>query len=220
MLPRWFVKLGFHLLYNQMAWTYDLVAWSVSFGQWSAWRRLALQFLQPGKTLEVAYGTGAFFVDLLDAGYTPVGIDLSPYMARLAGKRLRRKEYALRLSRARVQALPFPSNYFANVVATFPTDYMLEARTLSEIYRVLKSPIANEANPPGRLVVVAEGQLHGPWPFRPFIDWLYRITGQRDLPLDQPLAMLVAHNFNARWEMVEHEVTTARLLIADKCRAD
>jgi ubiquinone/menaquinone biosynthesis C-methylase UbiE len=219
MLPRWLIRLGFHLLYNQMAWTYDLVAWSVSFGQWSAWRRLALQFLQPGKTLEVAYGTGTFFVDLLDAGYTPVGIDLSPYMARLASKRLRHKRYALRLSQARVQALPFPSNYFANVVATFPTDYMLEDRTLSEICRVLKNPLTGETNPSGRLVVVAEGQLRGPWPLRPFIDWLYKTTGQRDFPLDRPLDMLATHNFEARWEMVEHEGATARLLIADKGRA-
>ena len=220
MLPRWLIKFGFHLLYNQMAWTYDLVAWSVSFGQWSAWRRLALQFLQPGRTLEVAYGTGAFFVDLLDAGYTPMGIDLSPYMARLAGKRLRCKEYTLRLSQARIQALPFPSNYFANVVATFPTDYMLEARTLSEIHRVLKNTATDKINPPGRLVVVAEGQLRGPWPLRPFIDWLYKFTGQRDLPLNQPLDMLTVHNFEARWKMVEHKGVTARLLIADKCRTD
>jgi ubiquinone/menaquinone biosynthesis C-methylase UbiE len=220
MLPRWLIRLGFHLLYNQMAWTYDLVAWSVSFGQWSAWRRLALQFLQPGETLEVAYGTGAFFIDLLNAGYTPVGIDLSSYMARLAGKRLRRKNYALRLSQASVQALPFPSNYFANVVATFPTDYMLEDRTLSEIHRVLKHPAPDKINPPGRLVVVAEGQLRGPWPLRPFIDWLYKLTGQRDLPLYQPLNMLAVHNFEARWKMVEHEGVTARLLIADKFRAD
>jgi ubiquinone/menaquinone biosynthesis C-methylase UbiE len=215
MLPRWFIKLGFHLLYNQMAWTYDLVAWCVSFGQWSAWRRLALQFLQPGKTLEVAYGTGAFFVDLLDADYTPVGIDLSPYMARLASERLRRKKHALCLGRARVQALPFPSDHFSNVVATFPSEYMMDIQTLSEIHRVLKSPTA-DTNLPGRLVVVAEGQLRGPWPLRPFIDWLYKITGQRDIPLDQSLNVLATHKFKARWEMVEHKGVTALLLIADK----
>ena len=77
-----------------------------------------------------------------------------------------------------------------------------------------------DTNLPGRLVVVAEGQLGGPWPLRPFIDWLYQLTGQRDLPLDQPLDMLAAHNFEARWKMVEHEGIMARLLIADKSRAD
>jgi ubiquinone/menaquinone biosynthesis C-methylase UbiE len=220
MLPRWFVKLGFHLLYNQMAWTYDLVAWSVSLGQWSAWRRLALLFLQPGPTLELAYGTGTFFVDMLEAGHTPVGIDLSPYMARLASQRLRRKNYALRLNRAKAEALPFPSNYFANVVATFPTDYMLHEQTLSEIYRVLQNPAIAPAAPPGRLVIVVEGQLRGPWPLRPFIDWLYKVTGQHDIPLDKPLSLAATHNFEARWEMVEHKGATARLLIADKCQTN
>ena len=214
MFPHWLIKLGFRLLYYQMAWTYDPVAWSVSFGQWPAWRRLALQFMQPGPTLELAYGTGAFFVDMLEAGYTPAGIDVSPYMARLAGKRLRRKNYALCLSRAKAQALPFPTNYFTNVVATFPTDYILESQTLSEIYRVLKNP--TETTPPGQLVIVVEGQLHGPWPLRYFIDWLYKVTAQRSIPPDKPLALLTQHNFEARWEITEHEGAIARLLIANK----
>ena len=214
LLPRWLIKLGFHLLYYQLAWTYDTVAWSVSFGQWAAWRRLALPFLEPGPTLELAYGTGALFVEMAEAGYQPVGVDLSPYMARLAGQRLRRRRLPLRLSRARAQRLPFPANYFANVVATFPTDTMLARDTMTEIHRVLRS--AAGAHPPGRLVVMFEGQLRGPWPLRPFIDWLYEITGQRTLPPAKPLSLLNTSGFTARWERVEQEGAVARLLIAEK----
>lgn len=216
-LPGWLIKLGFHLLYYQLAWTYDLVAWLVSFGQWSAWRRLALPFLQPGPTLELAYGTGGLFVDMLAAGLNPVGVDLSPYMARLAAKRLRRKQVALRLCRARAQALPFPANYFANVVATFPADYMLQRETLAEIRRVLRSPDSSNVLP-GRLVIVAEGMLRGPWPLRPFVEWLYEITGQRRLAPAQPLALAEMFSFTARWEMVDQRGVQARLLIADKRR--
>lgn len=216
-LPGWLIRFGFHLLYHQLAWTYDLVAWSVSFGQWSIWRRLALPFLQPGPTLELAYGTGGLFADMLAAGMKPVGVDLSPYMARLAGKRLRRKHAAVRLCQARAQALPFPSNYFANVVATFPTDYMLQHETLNEIGRVLRSP-GGESVPSGRLVIVAEGILGGPWPLRPFVEWLYKITGQRRVAPAQPLALAELHNFAARWEMVDQHGARARLLIADKRR--
>lgn len=208
LLPRWLIKLGFHLLYYQMAWTYDVVAWSASFGQWAAWRRLALSFLRPGSTLELAFGTGAFFIDLTKAGFHPLGVDLSPYMARLASRRLHRRSLPLLLSRAKAQALPFPSNHFTNVVATFPTDYMLEPATMAEVHRVLKNG--------GRLVVVFEGQLRGPWPVRPFIDWLYQITGQRSLPPTRPLKLLTAAHFDARWEMVEQNGVSARLLIADK----
>jgi ubiquinone/menaquinone biosynthesis C-methylase UbiE len=214
-LPGWLIRLGFHLLYYQLAWTYDLVAWSVSFGQWSTWRRLALPFLQPGPTLELAHGTGSLFADMVAAGMNPVGVDLSPYMARLAGRRLRRKQVALRLCQARAQALPFPANYFANVVATFPADYMLQHETMNEIRRVLRSP-AGENAPPGRLVIVAEGMLRGPWPLRPFVEWLYEITGQRRVAPAQPLALAELHNFTARWEMVDQHGAQARLLIADK----
>lgn len=214
MLPRWLIKLGFHLLYYQMAWTYEWVAWLVSFGQWPAWRRLALQVMQPGPTLELAFGTGVFFVDMLQAGYNPVGIDLSPYMARLARRRLHRRRLNAPLSRAKAQALPFPAGCFANVVATFPTDYMLEPQTLAEIHRVLQSASSNR--PPGRLVVVAEGRLRGPWPLRPFIDWLYKITNQRSIPPAQPLHLLAAAGFKARWQLVEHQGARARLLVAHK----
>lgn len=216
MLPHWLIKLGFHLLYYQLAWSYELVAWLVSFGQWAAWRRLPLQFMMPGPTLEVAYGTGVFFIDMLEAGYRPVGVDLSPYMARQAVRRLRSYNAGSRLNRARVQALPFPANFFTNVVATFPSDYMLEDETLAEIYRVLQSPLASQNRQGGQLIVVAEGQLRGPWPLRPFIDWLYRITNQRSLPPAKPLSLLAAHNFEARWEMVEHQGVRARLFLAKK----
>lgn len=213
-LPHWLVKLGFHLLYHQMAWSYDVIAWVVSFGQWAAWRRLALQFFQPGPTLELAYGTGGLFADMLEAGYQPVGIDLSPYMARLAKSRLTKKNLPLRLNRARAQALPFPSNHFANVVATFPTNYIFDDATLTEVHRVLKPATTN--TPAGRLIIVVEGQLRGPWPLRPLIDWLYKITGQHNFPEIKPLPLFERHSFSARWQMIEHRGAQAKLLVADK----
>ena len=216
LLPRWLIKLGFHLLYYELAWTYDLVAWSVSFGQWAKWRRLALQYLHPGPVLELAFGTGGFFVDMLEAGCEPVGVDLSPYMARLAASRLRRNGFTLRLSRARAQALPFPSDYFANVVATFPSDYMLQSETLDEIYRVLRGPSSQPDIPAGRLVVVAEGELRGPWPLRPLIDWLYKISNQRSVSPARPVTLAAAHNFSARWQSAEQEGALARVIVADK----
>ena len=199
-----------------MAWSYDLVAWSVSFGQWAAWRRLALLFLQPGPILELAYGTGGLFADMLDARYQSVGIDYSPYMARVAKRRLQRQNLPIPLNRAKAQALPFPSNTFSNVVATFPTNYIFDDQTLAEVYRVLKVPEESNGNKGGRLIIVVEGQLRGPWPIRPMIDWLYKITDQHNFPAIKPLPQFEKHNFKARWETVEHEGVQARLLIAEK----
>jgi len=215
-LPPGFIKFGFHLLYNQMAWSYDLVAWLVSFGQWAAWRRLALQFLQPGPILELAYGTGGLFIDMFRAGYQPVGIDTSPYMARLASRRLRRYGLPIQLSRAEAQRLPFATNTFVNVVATFPTNYIFDDQTLAEIHRVLQKPEVMNNNTPGRLIIVVEGQLRGPWPVRPVIDWLYKITGQHDFPAIKPLPLFEHNGFRARWETFEHEGAQARLLIANR----
>jgi len=207
-LPVWLLKIGFHLLYNQLACTYDLVAWLVSFGQWAAWRRLALPFLRPGPTLELAYGTGGFFADMQAAGQQPVGVDLSPFMARLAQTRLRRQGLPANLSRGRAQRLPFRADYFTNVVATFPTNYIFEADTLAEVYRVLA--------PGGQLVVVFQGQLRGPWPARPLVDWLYQITSQRSEQPLRPLPVFAACGLPAQWQTVERHGVAASLLFASK----
>ncbi|MGD1994820.1 MAG: hypothetical protein PVI59_16625, partial [Anaerolineae bacterium] len=58
-----FVRVFFRLLYNQCAWTYDLVAWVVSLGQWNAWGRTAMPHLSGGRVLELAHGAGHLLVE-------------------------------------------------------------------------------------------------------------------------------------------------------------
>lgn len=208
-LPRWFLHLAFHLLYHQLAWTYEVVAWLVSFGQWSAWRRAALLFVKPGRSLELGYGTGRLMADMAARGLWAVGVDLSPYMARLARRHsLRSLQRAAipRLVRGQAQHLPFSDASFANVIATFPTDYILDPQTLASIARILQ--------PGGCLVVVVIGHLQGPRPLRRFVEWLYRVTGQRQIPEPRPLARLQEFGFAARWEEVSHEGARVRLLVA------
>ena len=40
------VRFGFRLLYYELAWTYDLVSWLVSLGEWVRWHRAGLPFVQ------------------------------------------------------------------------------------------------------------------------------------------------------------------------------
>jgi ubiquinone/menaquinone biosynthesis C-methylase UbiE len=207
-LPRWFLRYAFHLLYYQLAWTYDLVAWLVSFGQWRTWRRIATLFLQDGPVLELGYGTGGLMIDMAKLDLAVVGLDLSPYMARYARKRLHQAGAIPRLVRGQAQHLPFPNASFANVVATFPTEFILEPQTLTSVARVLQ--------PGGCLVVVAMGYLKGPGPMRGFIDWLYRITSQREIPELKPLDRLAECGFTARWEDATLEGARARLLVATR----
>lgn len=208
-LPRWLLKFAFHLLYYQLAWTYDLVAWLVSFGQWAAWRRTATLFLKDGSTLELGYGTGGLMADMTACGLAPVGVDLSPHMACLAWRRLAAQKTIPQLVRGCAQYLPFPDASFTNVVVTFPTEFILAPQALASVARVLQ--------PGGCLVVVAMGYLKGPRLLRDFIQWLYRITGQHEIPEPKSLDRLKASGFVAHWECATLEGATARLLVAVRC---
>lgn len=197
----WLIRTFFRLLYGPAAWTYDAVAWLVSLGQWTRWVRVALRFIEGPSVLELGHGPGHLQMTLREAGLAPVGIDLSPQMGRMAQRRLRRAEITPRLVRARAQALPFPSGSFSDTVATFPTEYILDPATLAEIRRVLE--------PDGKLVVVASGELTGTDLASRFLEWLYRITGQRapvprgdEMPLTQSDMAFELEWVPARWSQV------------------
>ena len=165
------LRLGFRLLYNELAWTYDLVSWVVSLGEWRAWQRAALPFLQGPRVLEIAHGPGHMLLALDAAGYQVLGLDLSPAMGRQARRRLRRAGVRVPLLRAQVQALPLAGAAFDSVLSTFPTDFVAEPATLAAVYRVLR--------PGGVFVVVPEGHLTGRGVTARFLAWLFTITGQR-----------------------------------------
>lgn len=177
------VRFGFRLLYYELAWTYDLVSWLVSLGEWGRWQRAALPFVQGPTVLEIGHGPGHLLLELQSAGRTVLGVDLSPHMGRLARRRLRQNMLPANLIRAKVQDLPLQTAVFHTVLATFPTDYIVDTKSLADIYRVLRAD--------GRLVVVPEGHLTGRGLLHRLIDWLFRITGQRS----GPFSVDEAHNW-------------------------
>jgi ubiquinone/menaquinone biosynthesis C-methylase UbiE len=173
-----FLRLFFLLLYNECAWAYDLVAWAVSFGQWQAWGRTAIPHLQGGRVLELGHGPGHLLVTMAHRGLSPVGLDVSPAMGRLARSNLARSNVQVPLVRARAQALPFRDGCFDSSLATFPTEFILDRATACEMARVLpdRGPTAPESG--GRLVVVGWVRLSAQrWSSR-LLAWLYRVTGQ------------------------------------------
>ena len=165
------VRFGFRLLYYELSWTYDLVSWLVSLGEWGRWQRAALPFVQGPTILEIGHGPGHLLLELQAAGHTVVGVDLSPNMGRQAQNRLHKKQLPAHLVRAKVQALPLQTAVFHTVLSTFPTEYIVDPEALAAIHRVLRAD--------GRLIVVPEGHLTGQGSLHRLIDWLFRITGQR-----------------------------------------
>lgn len=205
------VRFGFRLLYNEMAFTYDTVAWAVSMGQWRNWQRTALDHIDaaPGATvLEIAHGTGNLQLDLHAHGYHRIGIDLSRNMGRIARKKLARHHLSAPLVQASGEALPFPANHFDAVVSTFPTPFIIQPDTLHEVYRVLK---------PGKwLVIVINGVLVSGGPVRDALEAAYQVTGQRG-PYPPNLGnYFTAAGFSLESIAQKCPLSYAQLLIATK----
>jgi ubiquinone/menaquinone biosynthesis C-methylase UbiE len=206
-----FVRLFFRLLYNEFAWTYDLVAWVVSLGQWKAWGRTAIPHLRGERVLELAHGPGHLLVAMAERGLAPVGLDLSPTMSRLARRRLTKDgSLTVPLVRARAQALPFRDGCFDSAVATFPAEFIMARDTLREAARVLA--------PGGRWVIVPGATLSGRDPLSRFIWWLYRITGQGDVLIGRGKALLERAGFSVGVTREEARRSQVLVVTADKAR--
>lgn len=205
------VRFGFRLLYNELAFTYDIVAWIVSLGEWTRWQRTALNHLTapPGATvLELAHGTGDLQVALRAAAYRTVALDLSPAMGRIARRKLRRRSVPAPLVRGRGEGLPFADSQFPAVISTFPTEFIFAPDTLTEVYRVLA--------PGGRLIVVLNGLLTQGNAARQAIEAAYRVTGQRGPWPEAITPRLEAAGFRAQVVVEELPRSAALLLLADK----
>lgn len=124
-------------LYERLAWAYDGIAWLVSFGYWTRWRLDALTHLQPGSVLEVGFGTGALLIKLADVGRNVTGLEASSHMQRVTARKLAKQALQVKRVRGLAEQMPFATGIYDNVLSTFPSKYILNPKTLSEIWRVL-----------------------------------------------------------------------------------
>jgi ubiquinone/menaquinone biosynthesis C-methylase UbiE len=201
-------RLGLRLLYNELAWAYDVVAWCVSLGRWKAWGRTAIGYVRGRRVLELGHGPGHLLIALKQAGYVPVGIDLSAHMTRQASRRLRRAGVDVPLLRCRAQALPIRSGWFDSAVATFPTDYIVDPLTLHEVARVTVAG--------GRLVIVAAAALGGRGPLPKLIEALYRVTGQSEPRPSEHEPAFGSTGWSVRTEYERVGSSRVVLVVADK----
>ena len=159
---RAFLRFFFRLLYHPFAFTYDIVAATVSFGRWKDWILEVIPFIAGTRVLELGHGPGHLQRVLLSRRVIAVGLDESPQMGRLAK---RNTDGSARLTRGLAQHLPFASGSFDTIIATFPTEYFVDPSTLEEVKRCLDNG--------GRFIV-----LPAAMPRNPLLSWLFKFTEQ------------------------------------------
>lgn len=211
------LQTAFHLLYNQLAWSYDAVSAVVSAGKWQEWQRSALPFVRGPRVLELGHGPGHTLLELEQAGYVVTGLDLSRAMGRMARRRGKAAGRSLAVVRGRAQALPFPAAAFDTVLSLFPTPYVVDPATLQEIRRVLA--------PGGRLVILPEARLAPASVSNRMLERLYRLTGQRptqpeaaettreDAAAAYPAYWAQALTASSHWS--KEQLTVKRITVAD-----
>jgi len=166
-----FLRLFFHLLYHPFAWSYDLVAWTVSLGRWKDWVGTVVPFIKGKRVLELGHGPGHLQRLLLGLDLFAVGLDESQQMGYLAKKRINHGEGSRdRLVRGLGEQLPFPPSAFDTVLATFPANYIFEQHTLLEVRRTLTNG--------GKFIVLPLAWITGKSAFERLMAWVFRITGQ------------------------------------------
>lgn len=200
-----FMRFFFNLLYHPFAFTYDLVAWVVSFGRWNDWVFSIVPFIKGTRILELGHGPGHLQRILLSRGLFAVALDESKQMGRLAKHRL---GDSANLTRGLAQSLPYANETFESIVSTFPSEYIFDPRTLSEVRRVLRSR--------GRLIVLPVA-----FPKNLFLRWLYKVTGESPSDINGFIQHrlqrpFVDANFHAEIETIEVKSSTLLFVIAEK----
>jgi ubiquinone/menaquinone biosynthesis C-methylase UbiE len=183
-LLKTFLRFFFRLLYHQFAFTYDLVAATVSLGRWKDWILSVLPFIQGQRVLEIGHGPGHLQRALLERNLLVCGIDESSQMGRLAKHNLTRYIRSkingakssniaytqINLTRGISQYLPFRSESFDTLVSTFPSEYIFDPKTLVEAQRLLAEN--------GRFIILPGATILGRGTMDRAMALLFRITGE------------------------------------------
>jgi SAM-dependent methyltransferase len=202
------MRLFFELLYHEFAWSYDLVAWTVSLGRWRSWVLSTLPYLTGPTVLEIGHGPGHLQAALQNRGIMAIGLDESRQMGRLAIRNLYHSGLVPILVNAYAQSSPFTTGTFSQVVATFPSEYIFDLQTIAEIHRLLK--------PGGLAVVLTSAWITGSSLPERLAALLFRLTAQSPDKLDDMLISQISAPFQQQgFEVVvlTPEVEHSRLLI-------
>ena len=197
------LRFFFKLLYHQFAVAYDLVAATVSVGQWKNWVSSILPFITGTRILEIGHGPGHLQRLLLSRGLVAVAIDESASMGLIAKRNTNGKAT---LARALAQGLPFADASVDTVIATFPAEYINDPLTLLEVRRCLSDG--------GRLIVLPVALQMGRKPLDRVMSLLFRVTHQSPVdPLEEVKEKLSAPFVEAGFEVEVQELQVKSSLL-------
>jgi ubiquinone/menaquinone biosynthesis C-methylase UbiE len=134
----------YDVVYSRYATAYDRFVKLMP--PWRRWLDSALPHVVGPQVLEVSTGTG-YLQTKLAPRFETHGVDLNKRLLRVTQQNLEAKNLKLRLSRANVEALPYPDDTFDTVVNTMAfTAYPDAHKAMGEMLRVLRSG--------GKLIIV------------------------------------------------------------------
>jgi ubiquinone/menaquinone biosynthesis C-methylase UbiE len=213
-----FIRFCFHHFYNTFAFTYDFVSAVVSRGHWRAWTRAAIPYIRGTRVLEIPCGTGNLLLDLHDAGFAPIGVDLSPSMLRITKRKIQHPERSRSaaetqsndapLLRARAQQLPCPAQSFDSIVMTFPPGFVSDPHVLAEFYRLLADD--------GRLIWVDAGRLLPRDVHSRLLNLAFDVVDGSEYFIDGATKLLARAGFDVRVETMQDEASVVMVAIATK----
>lgn len=204
----------FSLLYHQFAFGYDFVSNFVSLGLWKSWIYSVESYISGAKILEIGHGPGHLLCYLRNKGFWVTGLDESWQMIQQAKINCDKIGQRINSVNGNANFLPFQGNSFDQVVTTFPSNFIIDPLTLSEIHRILI--------PDGSLVIVPAAWITGKLWVHRLMAWLFKITEQSPVSSEEFTQNWVdifkESGFFVSYESKNLETSLVFIIIAKKLR--